>query len=124
MAIALDTSAGGVPTGSGGASPATFNYTIGSVTNPIVFLGVRLDSGATQIGATWNGVAMTLVGSVTSVPLSYQLSLYVLTNPASGNHDFSIAHTGTPNIYAFVASYSGASASGQPDASKVDQQTN
>jgi len=77
MAIAFDNNAQQTTNNS------TLSYTMGSVTNGILFVAIVGDiSGDNLSGVTYNGVAMSLVNKI-QYPSDRWQYLYYLVNPAS-----------------------------------------
>lgn len=72
-------------------------------------------------GVTYNGVAMTSLGTYTYGLRGGQL--WYLLNPASGANTVSISHTGAVFTIGVAASYTGVKQSGQPDAAINTQTT-
>lgn len=119
--IALDNAAtvftplSGSPSGSftcTGSNLILFAFIIGDVNNDNV------------TGATYNGVAMTLVAKEPPGNSNGRYAyLFYLLNPATGSH--TLAATGSPDpLVGYASSYTGALQSGQPDASGVNNGSN
>ena len=109
MAIARDTSTtGGKLTGA--PSSASWSHTCGTLTNGVLIVSINMHGGSTPgvSAISYNGVAMTQIGS-TYNPVSYErLMHYRLVNPASGAHTISITFSGTTDeVYPYASSYSG-----------------
>lgn len=117
MAIAFDaaSAAGNVSTST---SPLTFSHTC-SGTNRILFVEAGQRNASTVSGITYNGVAMTQIGTVLHPPLTTSDGnyLYYLINPATGAHNVSIAYGGGADLRGSSVSYTGAKQSGVPDQS-------
>jgi hypothetical protein len=76
------------------ASRTLSTFTVGGGANRVMYAQLTLtDSGAASPSVTWNGVAMTLIGTQ-SIGLSRQ-RIYRLVNPATGN--LSLAASWTTN---------------------------
>lgn len=113
--IAFDATA----TGNVNAASLTYSHTC-SGSNRILLVGVGTDASADCItGATYNGVAMTLIDKQQmSGDATRFIYLFYLINPASGANDIVVsASGGLRNIRSDSVSYTGAKQSGQPDAS-------
>lgn len=114
MAIALDTSA------SSSASSTTshsFSYTCtGSDLLLWVYI-IFFQTSDVLSTITYNGVAMTQVGTQSSAGAGTRLYSYVLANPATGAHNVSCTWSGTDSPQFRVASYTGCKQTGIPDAS-------
>lgn len=72
-------------------------------------------------GVTYAGVAMTLIGSTTTLTEGTRLKAYGLMNPASGSNNIVISRTSANHIVAFGIAYEGVSQTGQPSAFAVDE---
>lgn len=106
----------------------TVSFTVGSGSNRILFVGaVGNNTGSATddiTGATYNGVAMTLIDK-TFVAADRYRYLFYLINPASGANNVVITSSTSDGFKAgSVASYTGASQTGQPDANGKNQDTN
>lgn len=89
--------------------------------NLILFAAVEsasVGNTVTTSGVTYNGVAMTIVGSsVNAGTDNRRYDLWYLLAPATGAHDIVVTYSGTPAQGAVAAaSYTGAKQSGVPDA--------
>lgn len=104
--IAFDSSSGGQ---TGGATTLTYSHTC-SGSNRILFVGVNCGSEAVS-GITYNGVAMTFVGTSNFAPL------YKLFNPATGANNVVVSFGGTTTASSVSASYTGAKQSSNPESS-------
>lgn len=106
----------------------TTSFTVGAGSNRILFVGAVGDNTGSATdditGATYNGVAMTLIDK-TFVAADRYRYLFYLVNPASGANNVVITSSTNGGFKAgAVASYTGASQTGQPDASGKNQDTN
>lgn len=93
------------------ARPAsqTFSHTC-TGSNRYLFLAVACTVNGAITGVTYNGVAMTELGTFAAGPgFMSECIIYGLANPASGANTVSIQTSGTGNvaIYTAVASYTG-----------------
>lgn len=80
-----------------GGTTLTHSYTMGSVTNGYLLVGVwsRLDAGEPTVSsATYNGVAMDILQTL-QVASGGRLTLCGLKNPASGTHNIVITMSGS-----------------------------
>ncbi len=110
MAIARDTStsASGAPT----SSPGTWSHTC-TGSNLILFVGVESTGASDNVtGATYNGVAMTLVQKQARLD-GREVYLFVLVNPATGSNTVSVSWTGTDGHFLSAISYTGAAQNNQ-----------
>lgn len=115
-AIAFDAAVGKPNTTTNSGTPLTWNHTV-TGSNTILFASVFSTIGSDNVsGATYNGVAMTLVGKATQS--NYYNYLFYLINPATGTHQVSVSFISGSNDESggVSASYTGAKQSGQPDA--------
>ncbi len=115
MAIAFDAASTGEKTTS--STSITVSHTC-TGNNLILFVGVgTFDSSAGQkvSGVTYNGVAMTQIGT-RRVAGSLDNTLWYLINPATGTHDIVASYASQNECYLVAASYTGAKQTGQPDA--------
>lgn len=100
----------------------TFSHTC-TGSNGILWVHAMKNSNTDTItGATYNGVAMTLIQKITGNATRYLYSFYLI-NPASGAHNVVITSSGSTAIGGNAASYAGAKQSGQPDASTSASKT-
>jgi hypothetical protein len=75
-----------------GLSPLTISYTINAGTNLVLYVGAGVDSNADRNPtATYNGVAMTLVGETIGGASAQPTALFRTINPATGTHDVVIS---------------------------------
>lgn len=93
-------------------SPMTWSHTCAG-SNRALLVQVYGGSGMTVTGVTYNGVAMTLLGNITSL-IGQPVYLYGLLNPASGANSVSVSFTGTL-AEAAAGSYSGVDSFGTVD---------
>jgi hypothetical protein len=115
MAIAFDaTSAGGTAT----AASLTFAHTC-TGSNRILFVTVNHTLSNAISGITYNGVALTKIGSEVNSGFNTHLSLWYLLNPATGANNIVVTPNTNSEISAASASYTGALQSGQPDANSA-----
>lgn len=114
MSIAFDAASSG--TISAGTSSATFAHTVtGSDTIGHVFVAQQSDPTAVRItGVTWNGVAMTKIKTYTNTT-NDSLYLWELVGVTTG--DIVVSRDTTSNTgWCNAVSHTGASQTGQPDA--------
>jgi len=111
MAIAFDTATADFAS----ASSQTFAHTC-SGSNRILFVATRAGTTDNVTGATYGGVAMTLVNKVLIASGSRYLYLFMLVNPASGANNVVLTASGSVDFCSFASSYTGAKQTGQPDA--------
>jgi hypothetical protein len=118
MALAFDAASGW--SYNGGGSTCTVSHTVGAGSNRILVAYVAtLNTGATM-SATYNGVAMTAVGSVVG---SSKIWSFYLLNPDSGTHDIVFTSNASADMAGGGLSYTGAKQSAQPDASGSNNDT-
>lgn len=113
MAIALDTSTDGGFVNTG--TSLTFSHTC-SGSDRVLFVAAFGDTADLVTGATYNSVAMTLVGK-DIVGIDRYVYLYVLFNPASGANNVVISASSSIVIQGLAVSYTGADQSGSVDSS-------
>lgn len=91
----------------------TYSHTC-TGTNRTLIVSAEANTGSDVVtGITYNGVAMTLVGKVSSGTMwSY---LYILVNPASGANNVVVSISSSNYVRALSASYTGTLQTGQPD---------
>lgn len=95
----------------------TFSHTMGTGVNGILFVGATVHIAQTVTGITYNGVAMTSVGSkATASAITY---LFYLLAPATGANNVVVTSSLSDTITASSMSFTGAKQSGQPDASST-----
>jgi len=109
MAIATDAAAKSF-TNSG--SSLTYSHTC-TGSNLYLLVGVWVGGGNTISGVTYNGVAMTQLGTA-NASNSRKPYLFGLANPATGANNVVVSASGTTLIYAVSESYTGTSST-QPD---------
>jgi hypothetical protein len=116
MAIAVDaTSEGGRAT----AASQTFTHVCtGSDLLLIVGVLVGAVENMTSGSVTYNGVALTMLGSeMLNHAGNFKLSFWYLIGPATGSHSVVVTPNSSSDTMAVAASYSGVSQTGFPDAS-------
>jgi hypothetical protein len=88
------------------ASSASINVPSGSTA---LWVTVQADDATSSFSApTWNGVSMTLIGSVNTSDNLCITRLYGLVNPASGSNSLSVSWSGgAPNVHMLAVSFSG-----------------
>lgn len=96
----------------------TFSHTC-TGSDLILFISVCIVDSATITGVTYNGVAMTSIGSVDNTTTSFLVYLFYLISPATGAHNIIVSASSTAAIAAQAASYTGAKQTGVPDASNI-----
>jgi len=106
MAIAFD--AAGANVVDQGSSPLTFSLTVGSSADRIIVVGVCTNDSADVItDITRDGQSFTkLAGGVNNSAPIYT-ALWYLVNPNSGAANVSVAWSGTHDVAAGAAAYSG-----------------
>lgn len=117
--IAFDSSAVGALVNPGTSS--TWAHTVGAGANPILFVGVFGDVATTGkiSGVTYNGVAMTLIGSVRA-PSDRWVYLFYLVNPTTGTNNVVVSASASIAIQGMSSSFTGVNQTGQPDASTTN----
>lgn len=121
FAVAYDNSAVPVYVGSS-TNAQTISYTV-TGSNPIVF-GIQQyqQNTVTWSSATYNGVAMSLVDTLTSGDTSPgRANVMMLVGPATGANNLVVNLSGNAEIVTGAVSYSGAKQSSQPDAHDTTQ---
>lgn len=120
MAIARDTSTDGGLTNPG--TSHTFSHTC-TGTNLVLIVSVFSASTDIVTGVTYAGTPMSLVGKCgdggspdTNDRWGYQ---FILVNPATGANNVVVSTSASDAIGAHAVSYTGATQSGQPDASAI-----
>lgn len=114
MTVAFDAKATSDTAGHLPASPIT-NATLtigGAATALVAYASIGTTSGTqpTISAMTWNGVAMTLLGSKVASDALNSLYVFGLANPATGNHTLSATISGSTansDIYLDCASFTG-----------------
>lgn len=102
MAIAFDASSSGHTSG---ATSLTVSHTCtGSALALVVF--IKIDTGVTFTGITYNSVAMTFRNKITHA-LDYDILCYYLANPSTGAHNIVASWTGSHAAEMAGASYTG-----------------
>ncbi len=98
-------------------NPYTASYTCGSGANRLLVVSSFHASTDVITGATYNGVAMTLVGKIQN-PGDRWLYMFYLLAPASGANNVVINDSAGGVLgHAYAEDYTGVLQSGQPDAS-------
>jgi hypothetical protein len=114
MAIAFVTSADSGNTGS--ASSNTFAFDATATNGLLVVGGLARESGRTVSGITYNGVAMTEIGTQVSTglgaPYYDKIFLFYLPAPTTGSNNVVITYTGSGHQGAWAALFSGVLQSG------------
>lgn len=113
FAIAFDTSDN--PAGGTTGSPS---YTV-TGSDPLIMATISGDATVTFTDPTcsYNNVSLTrLIGQDTGSVLNYGQTIHGLAGPATGSNTFSFASNDTDEIRVLIASYSGVSQTGLPDA--------
>lgn len=105
-----------------GASSLTFTGPTVSGSNTIGFVSVMVQTNLTINTVTWGGVACTNINGLTEANFGVErLELWYIVNPSSAG-SIVISRTGNTNaLEGKATSYSGASQTGQPDASVTKQ---
>lgn len=111
MAIAFDAAADGGLVNPG--TSLTWSHTC-TGSNLILYVGVFGDFTDVITGATYNGVAMALVGSVRA-PGDRFVYLFRLVGPSTGANNVVVSASGSVVIAGQSVSYTGAAQSAQPD---------
>lgn len=118
MAIAYDAYSGvSATTG----TSLTFSHTC-TGSDRILFVMGHDQSGASSLvtGVTYNGVAMTQIGSGVRVPGDRYLTMWYLIAPATGANNVVVSASGSTGLRFSAISYTGAKQSGQPDANTTN----
>ncbi len=101
MAIAyVDSSSNGF---NGASAPRSVSHTLGASATRLI--AAIQANGGSDFSATWNGVAMTAVGSKNQG--SYTTYVFELANPATGSYSVEFSWSGSINGRMICASYSG-----------------
>ena len=113
MAIAFGSAVDG-----GNATATSLTFAFNNVAGDIVFVGGVGDSTTDDVtGATYNGVAMTLVDKLTPGGINNRWSyLFYLVAPATGSNNVVVSASGSHFLGFGAVSYTGASQTGVPDA--------
>lgn len=98
----------------------TYNHTVGAGADRILFVLVWTGSGSVTTGVTYNGVAMTKIADKAAAGAT-EMSLWRLTNPASGSHDVVVTNNGggAARSTSYSSSYSGVAQTNPIDAFAV-----
>lgn len=116
MAIAFDFSTQGSVSA---ATSLTYSHTC-TGSNRILFVHVRGDNVSDLVtGATYNGVAMTLINKIFVATNRWQYLFYIIA-PATSANNIVVNASSACDMLAESASYIGASQSSQPDASTTN----
>lgn len=104
MAIAYDNSTQKVESGS--VSSTTFSHTVGTGSARYLVVGTVFRGGTNRIATavTYNGVAMTKIGSDQTNAGACNSNIWGLANPASGTNDVVVTYSGSGNTMQVVAS--------------------
>lgn len=117
MTIAYDNS---LSVDAGVASSNTLSYGAAGA-NLIMVVGILMkDSGSQTVSSiTYNGTNLTSIPGATVANGARHNEMWYMLNPAQGTHNLITTLTGVPSngFDVFVATYTGAKQSGQPDAS-------
>lgn len=110
--------------GATGASSLTYAHTC-TGTDLYLLVNVRIDNTGSDVvtGVTYNAVAMTRILFKATDSGGRGIYQYYLINPSTGSNNVVVSTSGTNDIYAYTASYTGVKQSSQPDASKTDEAT-
>lgn len=101
MAIAyVDSASNGF---NGASAPRSISHTLGASATRLI--AAIQANGGSGFSATWNGVAMTAVGSKNQG--SYTTYVFELANPATGSYTVDFSWSGSINGRMICASYSG-----------------
>lgn len=119
MAIAFDTAVDGGTTGS---FPATWSHTC-SGSNRMLFVFVSYINTGTISGITYNGVALTKIGSQNVGGASGATDLWYLVNPSSGSNTVSVSGSGSGTNGFASSSYTGVVQASPIDSSITKTQT-
>lgn len=119
MAIAIDATSSGINTLS--QTSLTVAHTC-TGTNLCLIVAVNV-SVNTITGVTYNGVAMTQVGTVNQSGGNENNYLFGLLNPATGTHNIIATYSGMSTGGLAGASYAGVKQSGFPDSSVIATNT-
>ena len=94
------------------------SYTTGTLTNGVMFVFSTVVSTGDTIVPAYNGVAMTPLGTSFTTPFASPGEVWWLANPAAGSHMLTWTCSNYLSIYnqgVYIATYSGANQSAQPD---------
>jgi hypothetical protein len=92
----------------------SWNHTC-SGSNRLLLVGFR--SPSTTLTASYNGVAMTRLGTYYTLGAGDYDHVFYLLNPASGTNSITTSSPGSGTTYGQAVSYTGVKQSGQPNAS-------
>lgn len=96
--------------GASGTTTATWAHTVGVTANPILWVAAWNNSAGgarTFSSASYNGTAMTSIGSDFSGGAGGYSELFYLLNPATGTHTISVTQSASGYFGGFAASYTG-----------------
>lgn len=96
----------------------TFNHTV-TGSNPIIFATDWTNASST-ITATYNGASMQRANDPPSFAGGQYLTIFFKTAPDTGTHPVVISRTSSGLITGLAASYTGASATGQPNVTNTN----
>ncbi len=114
MAIAFDAASG--TTFAVAASSVTLAHTC-SGSDRILFVSGWVNTTAGNLTATYNGVSMTPIATVSSI---IKITLFYLLAPDTGANNIVVSWDGTPTVLKCAgSSYTGVHQSGQPDSSNT-----
>jgi len=103
------------------ATSITFSHTVAS-SNPVLFVCVTDSSSNLVTGVTYNGTAMTLVGT-SSAPSDRYIHTYCLAAPSTGANNVVVTASASNSMRPFAVSYTGAHQSVQADVSDTNTTT-
>lgn len=115
MAIAFDNATNG---GTDSGTSITFSHTCNGSDRFLVVACIgQVGAGADDVtGATYGGVAMTLIKKFVDASITRFGYFFALTNPASGANNVIVSCSNPHFLAAGAASYTGVSQTGQPEA--------
>lgn len=118
--IAFDTVNGGASVNPG--TSVSWTHTMGTGAHGLLLVAVFSTSGGSDdvTGATYDGVAMSLLGSRVQVPGDRWMSLWGLLAPATGANTVVVSASSSGVIAGSSISYTGVEQSGLPDASTTN----
>jgi hypothetical protein len=115
MAVAFDAISTADTEVAAGTALTHNNMTVGAIANGALIAIICFSNSAVSdplTTVTWNGVAMTKIGSVIPITNTIRVDIYGLVAPAAGNHPLQLNWTGTSDCYAACASFSGVDQTG------------
>lgn len=102
------------------ASSLTYSHTV-TGSNTLLIVGwYAFNTTATFSSVTYNGVAMSQLATRGADGTGGEIYLYGLLNPTTGANNIVISYSGTKQIFACSASYTGVKQSGLPDSSTTN----